>query len=274
MVELQADANCAVRAVELTKRFGNVTAVDHASMSVRTGEIFGLIGPNGAGKSTLAKMLTTLLPPISGLAFVAGYEIARQPGEVRRRIGYVPQTLSADSALTGLENMMLSAGLYGIPLRQQTSRVTEALATMGLTDVAQRLAGQYSGGMIRRLEIGQSVLHRPAVLFMDEPTVGLDPTSRNNVWAHLLELRKATQTTMLITTHYMKEAEEHYDRIAIIAGGRILAIGTPAELRAKAVGSESLEDAFEYLVGMKSENEVQTGYDRVGSDRRAAQQHG
>jgi ABC-2 type transport system ATP-binding protein len=218
--------------------------------------------------------LTTLLPPTSGFAFIAGYEIVRQPGEVRRHIGYVPQTLSADSALTGLENMMLSAGLYGIPLRQQTSRAAEALATMGLSDVAQRLAGQYSGGMIRRLEIAQSILHRPAVLFMDEPTVGLDPTARKNVWSHLLELRKAIQTTMLITTHYMKEAEEHCDRIAIIAGGRILAIGTPAELRARADGSESLEDAFEYLVGLKSENEIQKGYDRVGSDRRAAQQHG
>src|ERR1700677_2579321 len=136
MAEQQPDVNCAVRVIELTKRFGNVVAVDHASMSVRSGEIFGLIGPNGAGKSTLAKMLTTLLPPTSGFAFVAGYDIARHPGEVRRHIGYVPQTLSADSALTGLENMMLSAGLYGIPLRQQTSRVAEALATMGLSDVA------------------------------------------------------------------------------------------------------------------------------------------
>jgi ABC-2 type transport system ATP-binding protein len=264
----------AIHAVEVTKRFGTTLAVDRLSLDVKIGEIFGLIGPNGAGKSTLTKMLTTLLPLTSGSAFVAGYDVTRQPKRVRALIGYVPQTLSADGALTGLENMMLSAGLYGIPRRQQASRVAEMLAIMGLSDVARRLAGHYSGGMIRRLEIGQSLLHHPRVLFMDEPTVGLDPAARRSVWTHLLELRKSLQTTILITTHYLTEAEEYCNRVALIDRGRIAIVGTPLELRAKAGAGKTLEEAFTSLVGSETNRDDQTGYDQAGGGRRAVQQHG
>jgi ABC-2 type transport system ATP-binding protein len=274
MVALDDGKDSAVQAIELTKRFGRVIAVDRVSLDIKVGEIFGLIGPNGAGKSTLTKMLTTLLPATSGTAFVAGYDIARRPDTVRGHIGYVPQTLSADGALTGLENMMLSAGLYEIPHKQRASRAIEMLAIMGLSDVAGRLVGHYSGGMIRRLEIGQSLLHRPRVLFMDEPTVGLDPMARKAVWTHLLELRKLLQTTIFITTHYVTEAEEHCNRVAVINAGRVAAVGTPLELRTKAGAHATLEDAFAVLVGMDSNRDDQTGYEQTGGGRRAVQQHG
>jgi ABC-2 type transport system ATP-binding protein len=274
MTELSGEKDSAVRAVNLTKRYGPVIAVDRVSLDIKVGEIFGLIGPNGAGKSTLTKMLTTLLPVTSGAAFVGGYDIARQPQAVRAHIGYVPQTLSADGALTGFENMMLSAGLYEIPRRQQAARSTDMLEIMGLSEVAGRLVGHYSGGMIRRLEIGQSLLHRPGVLFMDEPTVGLDPTARKAVWTHLLELRKSLQTTILITTHYVTEVEEYCNRVAVINAGRMAVVGTPQELRTKAGAHATLEDAFAIVVGMESNRDDQTGYDQAGGGRRAIQQHG
>ena len=161
---------------ELTKRFGEITAVEAMSISVGAGEIYGLLGPNGAGKTTSIKMLTTLLPPTSGSARVGGYDIVRCPGEVRRVIGYVPQILSADGTLTGHENLLIFAKLYDLPRHEREARIRESLDFMGLSDVADRMVRQYSGGMIRRLEIAQSMLHRPSVLFLDEPTVGLDPT--------------------------------------------------------------------------------------------------
>jgi ABC-2 type transport system ATP-binding protein len=170
-----------VQTSALTRKFGALAAVDQVTLTINRGEIFGLIGTNGSGKSTLIKMLTTLLPPTSGSATVAGYDIVGQPAEVRRHIGYVPQLLSADGALTGYENMLLSARLYGIPRSERAERITRALARMGLSESAHHIAGHYSGGMIRRLEIAQSFLHRPAVLFLDEPTVGLDPGARDTV---------------------------------------------------------------------------------------------
>jgi ABC-2 type transport system ATP-binding protein len=163
--------------------------VDALTVSVAAGEVFGLLGPNGAGKSTVIKMLTTLLPPTSGTASVAGFDIVRESGEVRRVIGYVPQLLSADGSLTGYENLLIFAKLYDIPRAERETRVRDALAFMGLTDAVNKLVQTYSGGMIRRLEIAQSMLHRPQVLFLDEPTVGLDPLARETVWNHLEELR-------------------------------------------------------------------------------------
>lgn len=269
MIEPQAD--CAVRSIELTKRYGGLTAVDEVTVSIAAGEVFGLIGPNGAGKSSLTKMLATLLPPTSGTATVAGFDVVRQARDVRRHIGYVPQTLSADATLTGRENLLLSAGLYAIPRARQAARTARALARMGLEEVADRLVGQYSGGMIRRLEIAQSVLHHPAVLFMDEPTVGLDPAARKTVWRHLLELKAESGATILLTTHYMEEAEEYCTRIAILAAGRIAAIGTPAELKARS-GKATLEEAFGDLTRGKAERDGD--YDRIGEDRRAAQEYG
>ena len=162
----------------LTRRFGDLIAVDAFTISVGTGEVFGLLGPNGAGKSTVIKMLTTLLPPTAGTARVAGFDIVRQAALVRRVIGYVPQLLSADGALTGYENLLVFARLYEIPRQERDQRIHEALAFMNLDEVADRLVGAYSGGMIRRLEIAQATLHRPQVLFLDEPTVGLDPLAR------------------------------------------------------------------------------------------------
>jgi ABC-2 type transport system ATP-binding protein len=264
----------AVKASALTRKFGDLTAVDSVTLTINQGEIFGLIGPNGAGKSTLIKMLTTLLPPTSGSATIAGYDIVSQPAEVRRHIGYVPQLLSADGSLTGYENMLLSARLYGIPRRERTERITGALARMGLSEVAHHLAGQYSGGMIRRLEIAQSFLHRPAVLFLDEPTVGLDPGARETVWEHVLDLRDRFQRTMIVTSHHMDEIDKFYDRIALIDRGRIATVGTPAELKARVGPDATLDDVFLRLVAATSETEIEGNYGEVRRERRAASEHG
>ena len=244
-----AETSFAIETFALTRRFGDLVATDHVDLRVPYGEIFGLLGPNGAGKSTTIKMLTTLLEPSSGTASVAGFDIVKSPAGVRRRIGYVPQMLSADGALTGYENLDLSAKLYGIPRAERKGRIAEALEFMGLTEPAKRLVKTYSGGMIRRLEVAQAMLHRPAVLFLDEPTIGLDPVARRSVWERLLELRRDYQMTVLITTHAMDEADELCDSLAIMHLGKIAAVGKPAELKA-AVGPEAtLDDVFVYFSG-------------------------
>jgi ABC-2 type transport system ATP-binding protein len=274
---MSGDATASAAAIEvasLTRRFGDLTAVDHVTLTIDRGEIFGLIGPNGAGKSTLIKMLTTLLPPTSGTATIAGHDIVREPAEVRRHIGYVPQFLSADGSLTGYENMLLSARLYGVPRSERAERVTRALARMGLSDAAHHLAGQYSGGMIRRLEIAQSLLHRPTVLFLDEPTVGLDPAARETVWERVTELRDRFNRTMVVTSHHMDEIEQFCDRIALIDHGRIAALGTPAELKTAAGPDATLDDVFIRLVGAKGESEKEGSYGDVRRSRRAASEHG
>ncbi|MGO8869545.1 MAG: ATP-binding cassette domain-containing protein [Alphaproteobacteria bacterium] len=260
--------------LDLTRRFGELTAVDRATIAVHQGEIFGLIGPNGAGKSTLIKMLTTLLPPSSGSATIAGYDIVREPAQVRRRIGYVPQLLSADGSLSGYENLLLSARLYGVPRRERMPRITQALARMGLSDFADHLVGHYSGGMIRRLEIAQSLLHHPAVLFLDEPTVGLDPGARETVWERVLDLRDSFGTTMVVTSHHMEEIDQLCDRIALIDRGRIVAVGTPAELKARVGPDATLDDVFIKLVAATGESESEGGYGQVKRARRAAREHG
>jgi len=267
-----ADAIVDIRG--LTRRFGDYTAVDHVTAAIGRGEIFGLIGPNGAGKSTLIKMLTTLLPPTAGTALVAGCDIASEPAQVRRRIGYVPQLLSADGALTGHENAMLSARLYGIPAHERKERVERALARMGLAEVADHLAGHYSGGMIRRLEIAQSLLHRPIVLFLDEPTVGLDPAARDVVWDHVLDLRNSFHTTMIVTSHQMEEIDHLCDRIALINHGKIAATGTPSELKGRIGPDATLDDVFTKLIGSAAESESEKGYGEVRLARRAASEHG
>ena len=258
----------------LTRRFGDLTAVDQVSLSIGRGEIFGLIGPNGAGKSTLIKMLTTMLPPSSGSAVVAGYDIVKQPALVRRHIGYVPQLLSADGSLTGYENMFLSARLYGIPRRERKERIDRSLARMGLAESANHLVSRYSGGMIRRLEIAQSLVHRPEILFLDEPTVGLDPTAREVVWERVIELRDKFHRTMVVTSHHMDEINEFCDRVALIDRGRIAAIGTPAELRARIDPDATLDDVFMQLVARRDEDESKGGYGDVRRARRAASERG
>jgi ABC-2 type transport system ATP-binding protein len=260
-----------VQTFALTRRFGEFTAVSRASLTVNAAEIFGLIGPNGAGKTTLIKMLTTLLPPSSGQALVAGFDVARQPAEVRRRIGYVPQLLSADGELTGYENLLLSARLYLIPRRERHERILGALALMGLMEVSDRLVRSYSGGMIRRLEIAQSTLHRPAIIFMDEPTVGLDPSGRRTVWEHVRALRRELGTAVVITTHYMDEADELCDHVAVLHAGRVEAVGTPAELKAKVGPNASLDDVFETLTGASFE--AHGGYRDTKQTRLGAREH-
>ncbi|HKP52653.1 MAG TPA: ATP-binding cassette domain-containing protein [Chloroflexia bacterium] len=234
----------------LTRRFGDFTAVDGVDMEVRPGEVFGLLGPNGAGKTTTIKMLVTLLPPSDGRASVGGYDIVRQSGQVRRLLGYVPQALSADGSLTGYENLMIFAKLYDVPRREQKPRVEEAMEFMGLADAAKRLVRLYSGGMVRRLEIAQTLIHRPRVLFLDEPTIGLDPVARRTVWNHLESMRERYGTTLFVTTHYMEEAQELCTRVAIMNRGKIVALDTPEAL-VEQLGSEeaTLEDAFAHFTG-------------------------
>jgi ABC-2 type transport system ATP-binding protein len=245
----------AIETSGLVRRFGEVTAVSHLNLRVRQGIIYGLLGPNGAGKSTTIKMLTTLLDPTSGSASVAGHDIVRQPAAVRRSIGYVPQLVSADGALTGYENLMLSARLYGIPRSERVRRVADALAFMGLADSARRLVRTYSGGMIRRLEVAQAMLHRPAVLFLDEPTVGLDPVARQTVRDRLLELRRDCELTVLISTHAMDEADELCDELAILHLGQVAAVGSPAELKAAVAPDATLEDVFVHFAGATMQEE-------------------
>ena len=257
-----------VQTSSLTRKFGNFTAADQVTLTINRSEIFGLIGPNGSGKSTLIKMLTTLLPPSSGSATVAGYDIISQPAEVRRHIG------SADGSLTGYENMLLSARLYGIPRSERADRITRALARMGLLESAHHLAGHYSGGMIRRLEIAQSLLHRPTVLFLDEPTVGLDPGARETVWEHVLDLRDRFHRTMIVTSHHLDEINEFCDRIALIDRGRIAAVGTPSELKARVGPDATLDDVFIDLVAATGESETEGSYGEVRRARRAALKHG
>jgi ABC-2 type transport system ATP-binding protein len=258
---------------DLVRRFGDYPAVDQVSFEVAAGEVFGLLGPNGAGKTTIIKILTTLLPPTAGKAMIVGFDVTRQPMEVRRRIGYVPQALSADGTLTGYENLMVFAKLYDIPRAQRTELVREALAFMGLGDAADRLVRTYSGGMIRRLEVAQAMLHRPPVLFLDEPTVGLDPVARKAVWEYLARLRQQSGMTVFLTTHYMEEADSLCDRIAIMHLGKMMALGTPTELKV-AVGGDnvSLDDVFTHYTG----NTLESGgsYRETARSRRTARRLG
>lgn len=239
----------AVELRSLTRRFGDLVAVDGIDLSIAAGSIHGLLGTNGAGKTTVIKMLTTLLPPSGGTASVAGYDIRREKAEVRRHIGYVSQMLSADGELTGYENLLISAKLYRIPRAQRAERIGQALRFMALDDVAGRLVSHYSGGMIRRLEIAQAMLHRPPVLFLDEPTVGLDPSARQGVWQRIRELRDEFGTTILMTTHDMEEADALCETLAFMHRGRLVAQGTPSSLKRKQGEGATLDQVFIALTG-------------------------
>jgi ABC-2 type transport system ATP-binding protein len=259
---------------KLTRRFGNLTAVDRLTMTVEPGDIFGLLGPNGAGKTTAIKMLTTLLRPTSGSALVAGFSITRHPAQVRKAIGYVPQMLSADGSLTGYENLWVFARLYDVPRAEREERAHRALAFMGLEDAANKLVRTYSGGMIRRLEIAQSILHQPAVLFLDEPTIGLDPLARKVVWEHITQLKQRYGTTILMTTHLMEEADQLCQRVAIMHRGKIVAMGPPAQLKAD-IGGEgtTLEDVFVHYTGDVLEDTGES-YRETSRTRRTARRLG
>ncbi len=233
----------------LARTFGSLVAVRDLDLLVPAGVIFGLLGPNGAGKSTTIKMLTTLLPPTAGRAAVAGFDIVRQAADVRRHIGYVPQLLSADGALTGRENLALSASLYRVPRAERRRRIDDALAFMDLVGSANLMVRTYSGGMIRRLELAQAMLHEPTVLFLDEPTIGLDPMARRAVWDRLLDLKAQGRLTVLLTTHDMEEADMLCDAVAIMHQGALVRIGPPADLRAALGPDATLEDVFADAVG-------------------------
>ena len=240
----------------LTRRFGNLTAVNSLDLKVAEGEIFGLLGPNGAGKTTVIKMLTTLLRPTAGKAAVAGFDIRRQPAQVRASIGYVPQLVSVDGALTGYENLLMFAKLYGVPRALRRSRIEEALGFAGLPEVAGREVRGYSGGMVRRLELAMAMLHRPRVLFLDEPTVGLDPVARQAVWQQMRLLVREYGMTIFLTTHFMDEADLLCGRVAVMNLGRVAALGSPAELK-RSIGhaGATLDEVFAHFTGNSLEME-------------------
>jgi ABC-2 type transport system ATP-binding protein len=224
-------SNSPILAENLTRHFGEVRAVDGIDMQVNAGEIFGFLGPNGAGKSTAVRMLTTLLRPTSGRAVVAGFDVATHPDEVRRRIGVALQDAAIDPLMTGTELLHLQAVLYGIPASQTKSRAAELLERVGLTAASDRRVGTYSGGMRRRLDLALSLIHQPTVLFLDEPTTGLDPMSRLTLWEEVRRLNREG-TTVLLTTQYLEEADQLADRIAIIDKGKIVREGKPQDLKA------------------------------------------
>jgi len=236
----------------LTKRFGAFTAVDGISFQVGAGEIFGFLGPNGAGKSTTIKMLITLLKPTAGTALVDGHDIVHNSSGVRHAIGYVPQMLSVDGTLTAYENLMLMARLYDVPRAEREGRVQEMLAFLDLEEHTNSLVRTFSGGMVRKMEVGQAMLHRPRVLLLDEPTTGLDPVARQGVWEHLLELREKFGTTIFFSTHNMEEADAVSDRVAVMNRGKLAAIGATDELKVKTGKPDAnLEDVFIFFTGNK-----------------------
>jgi ABC-2 type transport system ATP-binding protein len=228
----------AVEVFELTKKYGSITAVDEVSFEIMEEEIFGFLGPNGAGKTTLVRMLTTLIKPTSGEARVACCDVAKRPEAVRREIGVVPQALTSDLDLTGFENMDIYGRFYGIPSKERKERINDLLDKVGLMARADDLVATYSGGMRRRLEIARVLVHRPKILFLDEPTIGLDPQSRRVVWDFLREFRQDGSVTIFLTTHYMEEAEALCTRVAIIDSGKIIAMGSPDELKAQIPGND------------------------------------
>jgi ABC-2 type transport system ATP-binding protein len=238
----------AVLVDDLVVRFGEIEAVRGVSFAVEAGEAFGLLGPNGAGKTTTIRVLTTLLPPTRGRAVVAGHDVRRSGLAVRQSIGYVPQAISIDGALTAAENLEFYARVTGVPRGERRQRIEEAVEAMELGSFIDRLGRMLSGGMLRRLEIATALLNRPEVLFLDEPTVGLDPTARRMVWERLELLREEAGTTLLVTTHQMEEAERQCDRIAILDLGSLVAQGSPDEL-CKEHDASSLEDVFTAATG-------------------------
>ena len=242
----------AVSVDELVVRFGDVEAVRGISFQVRPGEVFGLLGPNGAGKTTTLRVLTTLLRPSAGSASVAGHDVRREAIAVRESIGYVPQAISIDGALTAMENLEFYARVTGVSRRVRAERIAQAIEAMHLDPFLDRLGRQLSGGMLRRLEVATALLNRPRVLFLDEPTVGLDPTARQLVWERLAILREQAGTTLVVTTHLMEEAERHCARLAIMDLGEIVAEGTPSELRTD-FQAPTMEDVFTAATGHRLE---------------------
>jgi ABC-2 type transport system ATP-binding protein len=264
----------AIAVQNIVKRYGDFEAVKDVSFSVANGEIFGLLGPNGAGKSTLIRMMTTLVPITSGRAVVAGYDVAKDPDAVRRMIGVIPQALTSDPDLTVEENLSIYAKLYSVPKAERLRNIDEVLEAVDLTKWRDAQTKTLSGGMRRRLEIARGLVHNPHIFFLDEPTTGLDPVSRIAVWEMLDNLRTTRHLTMLITTHYMEEADKLCDRIAIVDHGKLVALGTPIELKHSVPGANVVEvhfdretaewqDRLEQLDGVTSVQAESAGFYRV-----------
>jgi ABC-2 type transport system ATP-binding protein len=236
-----------VEVQNLTKRFGDFCAVNGLTFAVHHGEIFGLLGPNGAGKSTLLRMLTTLVPPTSGTARVNGHDVIREPNEVRKSIGVIPQAMTSDLDLTAEENMSIYAKLYSIPREKTRRAIDELLAAVDLLPWRDKPLKMFSGGMRRRLEIARGLVHEPKIFFLDEPTTGLDPVSRTAVWEMLARLKRERDLTIIVTTHYMDEADKLCDRIAIVDHGQLVALDSPLKLKSSIPGRNVLEVSFDVV---------------------------
>ena len=243
----------AIEVRNIVKRFGDFTAVDGISFTVAPGEIFGLLGPNGAGKSTLIRMMVTLMPPTSGTALINGFDVVKQADQVRRAIGVIPQAMTSDLELTVYENLLIFAKLYGVPRDTRTRLIAELLEAVELTQWADKPVKNLSGGMRRRVEIARGLVHEPRVFFLDEPTTGLDPVSRTAVWGMLRKIKAQRELTVLITTHYMDEADKLCDRIAIVDHGKLVALDSPQALKASIPGRDAatvtLDDVFVHYTG-------------------------
>jgi ABC-2 type transport system ATP-binding protein len=264
----------AIAVENIVKRYGDFEAVKGVSFSVSEGEIFGLLGPNGAGKSTLIRMMTTLIPVTSGKAIVAGHNVVDDPDDVRRVIGVIPQALTSDQDLTLEENLIIYAKLYGVPRAQRDKNIEEVLEAVDLVKWRDAQTKTLSGGMRRRLEIARGLVHNPKIFFLDEPTTGLDPVSRIAVWEMLNKLKTTRNLTMLLTTHYMEEADKLCDRIAIVDHGNLVALGTPVELKNSVAGAnvvevrfdrdaDAWEDRLKNLEGVTSVQPESAGFYRV-----------
>jgi len=270
----EQSAPTAIAVENIVKRYGTFEAVKGVSFSVADGEIFGLLGPNGAGKSTLIRMMTTLVPITSGRATVSGYDVEKDPDAVRRMIGVIPQALTSDPDLTVEENLSIYAKLYSVPKAERIHNINEVLEAVDLIKWRGAQVKTLSGGMRRRVEIARGLVHNPHIFFLDEPTTGLDPVSRIAVWEMLNHLRETRKLTMLITTHYMEEADKLCDRIAIVDHGTLVALGTPMELKRGVPGANVVEvhfdretsewqDRLEKLEGVTSVQALSAGYYRV-----------
>lgn len=264
---VSVDLNKIIEVKNLTKKFGDIVAVDDISFSVKEGEIFAFLGPNGAGKSTTIKILTTLLSPTTGEVLINGNDPVVNPDLVRRSFGIVFQDTSLDDELTAWENMEFHGVLYDVPKKLRRERIEQLLKFVELWDRKDSLVKEFSGGMKRRLEIARGLLHHPKIIFLDEPTLGLDPQTRNHMWEYLKDLNKKEGTTIFFTTHYMEEADRIAERIAIIDHGKIIALGTSAELKEK-TGATSLEDAFLSFTGNVIREESATSVDHMRDNRR------
>ena len=245
-----ATSSVAIDVRAIVKTFGDFTAVKGVSFQVHHGEVFGLLGPNGAGKSTLIRIMTTLMPPTSGTAVINGFDVTKQADSVRRSIGVIPQAMTTDLELSVEENLLIFAKLYGVPRDTRTRLISELLEAVELTEWRDKQVRQLSGGMRRRVEIARGLVHEPRVFFLDEPTTGLDPVSRTNVWDMIRRIKQERDLTVLITTHYMDEADKLCDRIAIVDHGELVALDSPAGLKASIPGNNpTLDEVFVHYTG-------------------------